>query len=74
VEIHLIDVSGTNEVPLTNAGAVSEYPCWSPDGSRIVFQGYRDGDFEIFMMNSDGSGIVQLTDNEDFDGHPSWGR
>ena len=36
---------------------------FSPDGSKIVF--YRDigGDFEIFIMNADGSGVQQLTNN-----------
>lgn len=36
-------------------------PVWSPDGSRIAFTSIRSGDRDIFMMNSDGSHVTQLT-------------
>jgi Tol biopolymer transport system component len=39
-------------------------PAWSPDGSRIVFMcRYGGPDFEICIMNADGSGLVQVTSN-----------
>ena len=44
----------------------------SPANGRIVFQSNRDGDFEIYVMNADGSGQTRLTDNEASDGFPSW--
>ena len=48
-------------------------PSWSPDSQRIVFQSLRDGDMEIYLMNADGSGVLQLTHNTfDFDSEPSW--
>jgi hypothetical protein len=40
--------------------------------NKIAFQSDRDGDDEIFIMNSDGSNLVQLTDNSDGDSHPTW--
>jgi Tol biopolymer transport system component len=36
-------------------------PDISPDGSKIAFSSNRDGNFEIFIMNSDGSDLIQLT-------------
>ncbi len=46
---------------------------WSPDGNRIVFMCRRGGsDFEICVMNADGSGQVQLTDNTVLDATPTW--
>ena len=46
-------------------------PDWSPDGSKIVFT-RSDGDTEsIYMVNADGTGIVQITDGED--DNPDWG-
>ena len=48
------------------------FPSWLPDGDRIVFQSHRDGDWEIYVMNVDGSDVEQLTDNEYGDWHPSW--
>jgi Tol biopolymer transport system component len=42
------------------------YPCWSPDGSRIVFHSTRAGDEDqVFIMNADGSGVKQLTFTEE---------
>ena len=41
-----------------------------PDGSKIAFVSDRDGGFEIFMMESDGSDQTQLTFNNGFDVSP----
>src|SRR4030095_11991108 len=50
-------------------------PAWSPDGTRIAYMcriGGGTNDFEICVMNADGTNRVQLTNNTDFDGGPSW--
>ncbi len=39
---------------------------------KIVFQSNRDGDFEIFVINPDGSGLKQLTFNNAEDEYPTW--
>ena len=36
-------------------------PAWSPDGRRIAFLSRRDGDFDVYVMNADGSGQRRLT-------------
>jgi len=71
--IHVMDADGSDDAVLTPPGETSEYPCWSPDGSRIVFQTFRDGNFEIYLMNADGTGVRRLTNDPAFDGRPSWG-
>jgi Tol biopolymer transport system component len=38
-------------------------PGFSPDGSRIAFVGQSDGNFEIYLVNVDGSRLVRLTRN-----------
>jgi len=46
-------------------------PHWSPDGSKIVFVRFlQDAVFEndVFVMNADGTDIIQLTN----DGHINW--
>lgn len=46
---------------------------WSPEGQRIAFSaGPLEGNFEIFVMNSDGSGLYQLTNNDAHDTNPVW--
>ena len=41
-------------------------------GGRIAFQSVRDGKFEIYVMNADGSDVIRLTDNEFGDEQPAW--
>src|SRR5439155_1178444 len=48
------------------------HPAWSPDGTKIAFHSDRDGNFEIYVMNSDGSGVTRLTNNYDSDWQPAW--
>ena len=47
-------------------------PAYSPDGSRIAFASHSDGNWEIYMMNSDGSGLVRITRDAADDGEPAW--
>src|SRR6185295_9630645 len=39
---------------------------------KIAFTSDRDGNFEIYTMNSDGSEQVRLTNNAGMDGYPTW--
>ena len=41
-------------------------------GGRIAFASDRDGDLEIYVMNADGSALMQLTDDEAFNADPAW--
>ncbi len=73
-EIYVIDADGTRKpTRLTTNVEEERAPSWSPDGRRIVFCCRRGGpDFEICVMNADGTGQVQLTDNTIGDLTPSW--
>jgi hypothetical protein len=57
---------------LTNNSAFDLSPSWSPDGKKIAFDSLRDGNYEIYVMNVDGSGIKRLTNSPAHDGVPSW--
>jgi len=47
-------------------------PRYSPDGSKIVFQSNRDGNTEIYVMNSNGAAQTRLTTNPAIDSSPTW--
>ena len=44
----------------------------SAAGSQIAFSSARDGNFELYLMNDDGSDLVRLTDDPATDVDPSW--
>lgn len=71
-ELFVVNVDGTGLTNLTNTPGFSsdEYnPAWSPDGSKIAFS--READ--LWVMNSDGSGGVKLTQSIGvLNGDPSW--
>jgi TolB protein len=76
-EMPLVDETGTPlpPVPLTFNTEEERAPAWSPNGTRIAFMcriGGGTADFEECVMNADGTGLMQLTDNAVFDGAPSF--
>lgn len=56
-----------NDSPFENA-----YPYWSPDGRKIVFQSNMNGNRDIYVMNVNGTNLVQLTTSTGMDMMPSW--
>ena len=48
-------------------------PAWAPDGSRIIFVMFRDGQPDLYTADPDGSHVVQVTDSPDFENGPNWG-
>ncbi len=50
-----------------------EYPSWSPDGRRIAFMGGAGAEeYDIWVIDIDGTDAVQLTDSPGPDGWPAW--
>lgn len=61
-EIYLISADSDGPVNLTRNSCADDEPDWSPDGSKIAWESDREGgNFQIFVMNADGSDVKQLT-------------
>jgi len=73
-DIYTINPDGTNETRLTTAAGVDNEPVFSPDGSKIAFVSFRDGDpdGEIYVMNADGTNQTRLTNDTREDRYPTF--
>lgn len=67
-----LEDGGGNLVRLTDNPALDRMPSISPDGRWIVFISDRDGDYELYRMDADGSNQIQLTFDEVAEIHPYW--
>jgi hypothetical protein len=54
------------------SGDDADHPDWSPDATKIVFRRPVAGNYEIYVMDADGTNQVRLTNNSVYDAHPAW--
>jgi len=72
-DLYVMGTGGNGAFRLTTSGSEEVgSQAWSPDGSRIVFTSWRDGNAEIYAMNSNGGGVIRLTRNDALDVNPAW--
>jgi TolB protein len=68
---YLMDPDGSNLREL-DIEAWVEYPSFSPDGTRIVFEGHDGSDYEIYVADLTTGATEQLTDHPGDDGWAVW--
>lgn len=72
-EIYVTDIDTLAATRVTfREGQPDLHPTISPDGSKIAFQSFVDGNWEIFVMDSDGRNIKPLSLNPTDDIQPAW--
>ncbi len=59
-EIVVADVTSGARVNVTNTASGEYEPSWSPDGYRIAFVSDRGAETALYVMNTNGSGVVRL--------------
>ena len=85
LDIFTMDPDGGNVSRVTKTDGVEweSDPTWSPDGRRIAYVHSRnplspgcgppcDNDYDIFVMNADGTGATRLTSNRFGAFEPEW--
>jgi Tol biopolymer transport system component len=58
--------------PATDRGVGDSSPSWSPNGTRIAFTSDRMGSNDIYVMNANGSDVMQVTQKMTNEVHPTW--
>ena len=74
LHVYTVDIQTRDVIQLTFGEYRDGDPSWSPDGKKIAFVSNRTPGSGVFIMNSDGSNITQITPTG-FLGHsrPVWG-
>jgi TolB protein len=71
MSVYLISPDGGTIEHIPNTEG-ADSPRWSPDGTQIVFRKELPRNDEIFVVNLDGSGLINLTNNPVNDVLPDW--
>lgn len=71
-KLYEVDIDGTNQRLIANLGDSISYPVYYPGGGKIICEVYfQYSGNEVYIVNTDGSGIMDLTNNPNIsDGHP----
>jgi Tol biopolymer transport system component len=69
--LRMATTSFANVQTITNVDEDTS-PALSPDGQQVAFMSRREGNWEVYIINVDGSGLRRLTDDPADDGLPTW--
>lgn len=73
--LYIVAIDGTSFRPLSSDNAnpiAGTQPVWAPDANQVAFVSSDVGNAEIEVINKDGSGRLNLTNNPSQDTSPSW--
>lgn len=74
LELYVMDRDGQHTTKVTSLSAASFAPSWHPDMKRLIFASNvkdpQQRNFDIFLINVDGTGLEQVSFNQTFDGFP----
>ena len=80
LDLWVMDTDGSNKKRILHNGATNFAPSWHPDGKRIIFSSNMDDwhedirkfghNFELYIINIDGTNLERITYNNVFDSFP----
>ncbi len=79
MEIWVMNADGSDQHQITHLGGANFAPSFTPDGRRIIFSSnYRHPrgpgarNFDLYLVDLDGSHLEQVTTDPEFDGFPQF--
>lgn len=84
-DLFIFETTSKKIVPITYFQGMEKEPAWSPDGEWIVFVSNMEaclyqtapcqgGDYDVYKIRPDGSGLTRLTFDGESKQYPVWGR
>jgi len=77
MEIWVMNADGSDQHQITHLGGANFAPYFTPDGKRLIFssnyknpRGPGARNFELYLIDLDGSNLEQVTNDPEFDGFP----
>ncbi len=70
--IYAYDLRTHSATRLTDDNAIDTSPCYSPDGSQIVFNSDRGGSQQLYVMSAEGGGARRISFGSGKYGTPVW--
>ncbi|MEJ7811773.1 MAG: hypothetical protein WKG32_15280 [Gemmatimonadaceae bacterium] len=79
MEIWVMNADGSGQRQITTLGGANFAPFFTPDGRRVIFssnhkspRGPQAQNFDLYLVNLDGTGLEQVTTAPEFDGFPQF--
>jgi Tol biopolymer transport system component len=69
--LFIIDLGSRRITPLTN-NSQDNFPGWSPKGDLIAFTSKREGNYDLYTIHPDGSGLKRITFDPGNEAHSVW--
>ena len=75
LDVYVMNRDGSNMRQVTkDLGGSNWAPFFAPDGKKVIFasnmKNPRGGNFDLYLINVDGTGLEQITFSDTFDGFP----
>jgi len=71
-EIALMDYDGHNSRDLTSDKSINLSPAWSPDGSKICYTSYKDGNPDLYVFNLQTNLRTRVSNMQGLNSAPAW--
>ena len=71
-DICVIDYDGHNHRQITQYGSLTLSPSWSPDGNKIAFTSYKDGNPDLYVKDIYSGKVDKISSKQGINISPSW--